>query len=83
MVRRLYDREALLAQLPDSLEVLSCRGMRVLPDFLPEIPFNFWRPLFGLTRRLFDACRGLDGRLAAHPVVGRYARFHLLVARKK
>lgn len=83
MVRKTYDRADVLKLVPDCMDVVSCEGMRMLPDFFPEYPFNFWRPFFGATRRVFDILRPLDLKLSRHPVIGRFARFHLLIARKR
>jgi ubiquinone/menaquinone biosynthesis C-methylase UbiE len=83
MIRRNYRRDEVLSDLPASMEVLSCEGMRMIPDFLPEYPFNFWPSLQALTYRVYAFLRPLDIKLCRHPVTGKYARFHLLIARKR
>lgn len=83
MIRRSYRRDEVLSVLPASMEVLSCEGMRMIPDFLPEYPFNFWPFLQATTSRVYAFLRPLDIKLSRHPVTGKYARFHLLIARKR
>ncbi len=83
MIRRIYSREQLLEAVPPRLEVLSCEGMRVVPDFLPEYPFNFWPALHPAAAWTYGLLRPLDVKLSRHPITGRFARFHLLIARKR
>lgn len=79
--RVLFSRAELKGLLKGRFEIAEISGMRVIPDFIPEFPLNIWPPLFPLMNGLVRATRGLDGRLARHPVAGRHARFHLVIAR--
>ena len=81
-VRILYSQAELVELFKDRFEILELRGLRILPDFIPEFPFNFWRPLFPFTQALLRLGAGLDRQLS-RSIAGRRARFHLIVARAR
>ena len=79
--RTLYTRSDLESLLRGRFEIIRMEGLRVVSDFIPEFPLNFWPPLFPVMRGLIRLTTTLDQRLAEHPVIGRHARFHLVIAR--
>jgi ubiquinone/menaquinone biosynthesis C-methylase UbiE len=82
-IRILYSRPEIETLVRESFDILELRGLRLLPDFIPEFPFNFWRPLFPLTNALIRSMEPLDRKLAdSHRLRGR-ARFHVVVARAR
>ena len=77
-----FSARELSAALPHGLQVVEFQGMRMVPDFLPEWPFNFY-PVFQPTlRRALRWLAPVDRWLCQHPWFGKLARFHFVVARK-
>lgn len=80
--RRTYTREQLNELFGARFEDVSVRGLRLIPDLLPEMPFNIWRPLFPFTRALLKRLKTVDERLTRAGFWSHRARFHVVVARK-
>jgi ubiquinone/menaquinone biosynthesis C-methylase UbiE len=80
-VRTRYSRTQIETLFSTRFEIVELRGLRVLPDFIPEFPFNFWRPLFPLTNAAIRGLARADRRLAASARFRGRARFHVIVAR--
>ncbi len=80
-VRTLYSRADLHVLFAERFEIIEFRGLRVLPDLIPEFPFNFWPPLFPLTTAVIRATERADRRLASTGWFCGRSRFHVIVAR--
>lgn len=80
-IRVLYSRDELERLLAGRFEILELAGMRVLPDFVPVVPFNIWPPLFPATRAVLKAGENLDRKMERSAFFGPRARFHRVVAR--
>ena len=76
---RFYSKAELVALFSKDFEILRYEGIRFLPDAIPTVPFNVWRPFFPLTRALLAAMRPLDEYLCRHERTSSYARFHFIV----
>jgi len=79
--RTLYTREDIEGRLRGHFDIVRIQGLRIVSDFVPEFPLNFWSPLFPIMRGLINQTKAIDQTLAKHPIVGRYARFHLVIAK--
>jgi ubiquinone/menaquinone biosynthesis C-methylase UbiE len=79
--RVLFSRDDIVGLLRGRFEPIELSGMRVVADFVPEFPLNIWPPLYPLMRGVIHATQGLDHKLAKHRLIGRHARFHLVIAR--
>jgi ubiquinone/menaquinone biosynthesis C-methylase UbiE len=77
-----YSRRELVAALPPDLRVERLQGMRLLPDLIPEWPFNFHSTFAPAFHRMLRWLAPADRWLCAHPLFGQFARFHFLVAIK-
>lgn len=78
-----FTRAEVLRALPPELSVVHVQGMRMLPDLLPEWPFNFYR-LFGpVLSWLLNRMAPADRWLCAHPRFGHFTRMHFVAAIKR
>lgn len=76
-----FSAQQLRDALPAQWQVERFQGMRMLPDMLPEWPFNFHPVFFPAMTALIDFLAPLDRWLCRHRWFGRFARFHFVVAR--
>lgn len=77
-----YSRSELIDSLPRGLRIKQLHGMRMLPDLVPEWPFNFYGVFQLALSKLLNWLAPLDRRLCMHSVTGKFSRFHFLVAEK-
>lgn len=80
--RQLYSRQEIMRALPSNLKPVEVHGMRLLPDLLPEWPFNFFSCFFSTLRSTLNALRSWDQAICHHPILGRFARFHVVITTK-
>lgn len=78
-----YTRRQVLDAMPLTLRVVHHQGMRMLPDMIPEWPFNFLAALSPALSRFLNWLAPGDRYLCAHPYWGKLARFHFVVAAKE
>ncbi|MEM7302339.1 MAG: class I SAM-dependent methyltransferase [Pseudomonadota bacterium] len=78
--RVLFSHDELQRMVGENFTINELSGMRIIPDFIPEIPFNTWPRIYPFTKGLLSATSGLDRYLEKHSTFGKYARFHLVVA---
>jgi ubiquinone/menaquinone biosynthesis C-methylase UbiE len=77
--RRYYSRREVLDAASPSFRLVHYQGMRFLPDWIPEAPFNLLRPFFPFTRVLLNGLEPIDRALCARPPFAAHARFHFCV----
>ena len=82
--KKKYGKKKIIGLLKENdFEIIEYRGLRMLPDIIPAIPFDYLFFLFPITNAVLKIFEPLDEKLTTNKVMARYSRFHFIISINK